>query len=99
MTAEEIIKQLEIEVEENDTELGDYFTELEGTHEILGEIEEVDSKGGYEGGGEYAMRVMYFKNHDVYLKLEGVYYSYHGTDWDDSLQEVRPKEKTVTVYE
>ncbi len=96
MTAQEIISYLK----ENEY-LGSYFAyELEGTtHDLLGKIEEVDSEGDYEGGGEYAMKVLHFVDHDVYLKLEGAYYSYNSTEWDDELKEVRPQEKTITVYE
>lgn len=66
---------------------------------------EVDSKGG-EGQGDYAMTVWAVVPADaepvrqkdktvseaiVYLRLEGFYSSYNGTDWDtDSIQEVAP---------
>lgn len=65
----------------------------------LGEIEEVASRGG-EGEGEDYHHVWHFKDHDVYLMLSGWYQSYHGTDYDgwDSVSQVFPKKKTVTVY-
>lgn len=66
---------------------------------------EVDSKGG-EGQGDYAMTVWAVVPADaepvrqkdktvaeaiVYLRLEGFYSSYNGTDWDtESIQEVAP---------
>lgn len=67
----------------------------------LGEIEEVYAKGG-EGEGEDWERVYYFKDHDVYISVKGAYASHYGCDfddWDEAVSEVRPKEKTITVYE
>jgi hypothetical protein len=34
-----------------------------------------------------------------YFRKEGYYQSHYGTEWDGSVHEVWPKEKTVTVYE
>lgn len=100
MNAQEIINEIRKRANKSGVDLGDFFAyELEGTDEVLGNIVKVDSEGDYEGGGEYAMKVLHFVNHDVYLKLEGVYYSYNGTEWDDEVKEVRPFEKTVIVYE
>ncbi len=65
----------------------------------LGEIEEIAQKGG-EGEGSEWYSVKYFKDHDVYIKIEGYYTSYHGTDFDGGYgDEVKPQEKTITVYE
>lgn len=65
----------------------------------LGEIEEVEQYGGEDMGSEYYV-VQYFKDHDVYIRTDGYYSSYNGTDWEDGYGcEVRPKEKTITVYE
>lgn len=53
-----------------------------------------------EGGSEYCYGV--FKLDDKIYKAEYSYYSYHGNEYDDiaySLREVRPVEKTITVYE
>jgi hypothetical protein len=67
----------------------------------LGPIEEVASKGG-EGEGEEWYVVYHFPKHNIYLKCDGFYQSYNGTEfydgWDDCF-EVKPKEITVTVYE
>jgi len=67
----------------------------------LGPIENVDRKGG-EGEGEEWYTVFYFPKHDVYLKCDGFYESYNGTEfyngWDDCF-EVKPQEKTITVYQ
>ena len=65
----------------------------------LGEVEEVDQYGG-EGQGETWYSVKYFKDHDVYIRTDGYYQSYNGTDFEEGYgQEVRPIEKTIIVYE
>jgi hypothetical protein len=67
----------------------------------LGPIENVDRKGG-EGEGEEWYVVFYFPKHNVYLKCNGYYQSYHGTEfyggWNDCF-EVIPKQVEITVYE
>lgn len=94
MTAEEIIKKLE-----EDYDKSDFWNEDLDT-EDFGEWEMVDEEGGYEGGGEYAHRVVHFKTHDVYIKLEGFYSSYAGTDYEDEeYQIVKPTQRMVTFYE
>lgn len=70
-----------------------------GDKELLGDFEIVDSKGGHEGGGDYAMVVMHFKEHDVYIKEEGYYNSYDGTEWSGNFESVKPLKKEITVYE
>jgi hypothetical protein len=65
----------------------------------LGEMKEVSHYGG-EGEGETWYSVKYFKDHDVYIRIDGYYQSYDGTTFDEGYGvEVRPKEKTITVYE
>ena len=66
----------------------------------LGEIKEVAQRGG-EGEGEVWYSVKHFVDHDVYIKVDGWYSSYHGTDFDgwSSCREVRPEQKVITVYE
>lgn len=67
----------------------------------LGDIEEIARYGG-EGQGETWYSVKHFKDHDVYIRVDGFYSSYNGTDfnggWGDC-SEVRPQQKTITVYE
>lgn len=66
----------------------------------LGEIKEVDQHGG-EGMGSDWYSIKYFPKHDVYVKVEGWYESYNGTDfedWDDACSEVKPSQKLVTYY-
>lgn len=62
--------------------------------------EEVDSYGG-EGQGETWYTVKYFRDHDVYIRVDGYYTSYNGVEFDkgwDACKEVRPRKKTITVY-
>lgn len=62
---------------------------------------EIDQVGG-EDEGSHWHSVKYFKDHDVYIKVTGWYSSYNGTDfesWDEACSEVRPQQKTITVYE
>jgi hypothetical protein len=68
-------------------------------HLGIGDWEEVDQYGG-EGDGERWYSVKYFKDHDVYIKTNGFYSSYNGTDFDYGYgDEVKPVQKTITVYE
>ena len=69
----------------------------------LGECIQVQQHGGGgEGEGENWWVVYHFVEHDVYVRVDGWYQSYEGTDfyegWD-CCKEVRPKEKVITVYE
>lgn len=67
--------------------------------EQLGQIDYVVQEGG-EGQGDTWYAVNYFADHDVYLRTDGYYTSYNGTEFYDGFgSEVRPKEKTITVYE
>ena len=67
----------------------------------IGEWEEIDQYGG-EGQGDTWYSIKYFKDHDVYLKCDGYYQSYNGTEfydgWDN-VYEVKPEQKTITVFE
>lgn len=61
------------------------------------ELLEEESSG--EGGGEYCYGI--FKLKDKFYKAEYSYYSSTGHDYDgilDTLEEVKPVEKLVTVY-
>lgn len=64
----------------------------------LGEVKEVYQRGG-EGEGDYWTSVKYFVDHDVYLKIDGSYTSYNGTEFYEGYgYEVKPREETITVY-
>lgn len=67
----------------------------------LGPINEVHSEGG-EDEGSHWVSVKHFVDHDIYIAVTGYYQSHHGTDFDNGwgcCSEVRPKNKTVVVYE
>lgn len=74
-------------------ELNDYYL----NSRTLGNYEIVEHYAG--GEGEYTFKVIYFKDHDIYVKIEGAYYSYHGTNWENPPFVVKPIQKVVTVYE
>ena len=65
----------------------------------IGNGEIVHEKGGYEGEGEEVIRVIFLKDHNIYFKIGGFYSSYNGTDWESTISQVTPKEKTITVFE
>lgn len=71
-----------------------------GEGEVGFGYEFLQQEGGGEGGSEYCFGVFKFKG-KIY-KAEWSYYSYEGDDYGDivsTLQEVKPVEKTITVYE
>lgn len=90
----EVLKSKELTVENFAYE--DYDSKELG----LGEIEEIHQQGG-EGEGSHWESVKYFKDHNIYIKVTGFYSSYNGTDFDgwSDCSEVKPIEKTITVYE
>ena len=98
MTAQEILEKLPGIFEDiSEFAYSGSLTEDESSAEI-GEIQEVEQHGG-EGKGSEWYSVKYFPKHDVYIKVEGYYSSYHGTDFEDGWgHEVRPAQKTITVY-
>lgn len=64
------------------------------------EYEHLQQEGGGEGGSEYCYGV--FKLGDITYRAEYSYYSYHGCEYDgiqETLKEVKPTVKTITVYE
>lgn len=108
LTANEIRNILIEKMEINEFAYGEYpsgFRTRSGTGtdilDEIGECIEVDSHGG-EGQGEDWHSVKFFPDHNVYLKVEGFYQSYNGTEfyngWGDCF-EVTPKEKVIIVYE
>jgi len=68
--------------------------------EVAGPNKQVFSSGGEDRGSDWR-RVFHFTDHNVYLQIQGYYQSHHGTDFEgwESVKEVTPKEKTITVYE
>lgn len=60
--------------------------------DLVGPHKEVDSYGGEDQGSEW-YTVKHFTDHDVYIRVDGYYSSYNGTDFDgQELQEVFPTE-------
>ncbi len=68
--------------------------DLIGEFEVV--LEDDSDRSGYDT--EQVFRVLYFKEHDVYVKVKGYWNSYGG-DHFESMKEVKPTTKTVTVYE
>ena len=65
---------------------------------ILGNVKCVAEYGG-EGKGEDYWLVAYFEKYDVYIRIDGWYTSYEGSNFDGDPYIVEPKEKVVIVYE
>lgn len=55
----------------------------------LGPVKLIDSKGGYEGGGDHVHRVYHFENWDLYISFEGYYGSYSGKEYT-TCRKVKP---------
>lgn len=65
----------------------------------LGKVVEVEKYGGEDMGSTW-YSVKHFVDHDIYIKTEGYYSSYNGTDFNEGYgTEVRPIEKKVIVFE
>ena len=98
MTREEIVQIFkDANVEDvSDVAYGSIVNPFPG----LGKWKEVDSYGG-EGQGETWWTVIHFKEIDTYIKINGFYTSYDGTQFDGwgELSVVQPRQKTITVYE
>lgn len=78
----------------------EFDKKAEAIFELLPKWKEVAKYGG-EGMGNTWYSIKHFPDHDVYLKVTGYHQSHYGTDIDgwDSVKEVKPEEKTITVYE
>lgn len=63
----------------------------------IGDFEIVHSIGGYEGGGDHREKVIYFKEHALYVKIEGYHSSWGESTWDEEY-EVLPKQVVITEY-
>jgi len=94
-TAEQILLQLKLKGISNE-DLGRQDVDWEETG--LGTVALAEEHGGYEGQGEDCHKVYYFKDHEVYLRIDGFYASYEGSEWDNDPYEVRPQQKQITVY-
>jgi hypothetical protein len=94
LTAKQILEVIESKLSVDEFGYGDFdFDELG-----LGKITTVDHYGG-EGKGEEYWTVYHFKDHDVYIRIDGFYSSYCGVEFYDGYgYEVRPIEKTIIIY-
>lgn len=64
------------------------------------EYKHLQQEGGGEGGAEYCFGI--FKLNGKIYRAEYSYYSHHGHEYDDiinTVREVKPVQKTITVYE
>lgn len=53
-----------------------------------------------ENDSDTISMVLYFPSWDVYIRADGYYSSYSGSDWQDATwYEVKPKEKVIKVFE
>ncbi len=100
LTASEIIEKfIELNYKVNDFAFNELDRDELIDHNL--DYDEVDQYGG-TGQGDTWYAIKYFPQHDVYIKVDGWYSSYNGTNfdgWGHDVYEVRPKEKTITVYE
>ncbi|QNN99277.1 hypothetical protein SEA_FAUST_205 [Streptomyces phage Faust] len=62
-----------------------------------GTVKRIHSSTDYEDGLE--QRIMIIQVGDRHFRKVGYYNSWDSSNWDGDLVEVRPREKTVTVYE
>lgn len=95
LTFKEILSKVEAHYREVEEFAFDHSDDIEG----VGAMEEICQRGG-EGMGDDWYAIKHFPDHDVYIKVSGYYSSYEGTDFGgwDCCTEVRPREKTITVY-
>jgi hypothetical protein len=98
MTAQEILEKLpEIFEDVSEFAYEEDWTDDDNTG--IGDFKEITQYGG-EGKGEEWYSIKYFPKHDIYIRVDGFYTSYNGTDFEEGWgQEVKPVTKTVTVYE
>lgn len=98
LTGKQIIEILKKEIEPH--EFGHNELDLKKIKSLgLGECTVVyDERDGAEF--DVSTMVQHFKDHDVYILLSGYYSSQDGSDFsDDDYRIVRPKEKTIIIYE
>lgn len=100
---QEFYKDDEDNIQDRDYENG--FNEFayaeDGDVPGVGTFKEIEQKGGEDEGSEW-YSIKHFPDHDVYIKVEGYYTSYDGTnfdgEWHGNVYNVRPEKVTITVY-
>lgn len=89
---------VEILKENNISEESFCYQDYEKKELGLGEIKRVDDYGGEDCGSEY-YSVDHFVEHDVYIRVDAWYQSFHGADFYNSeFTQVFPTEVTRTEY-
>jgi hypothetical protein len=78
-------------LDENEKEIASRYVDMHY------EIKEITQVGG-EGEGSDYYYVYHFPTVDMYVRFQGSYQSYHGADYSHCF-EIRPQQKTITVYE
>jgi hypothetical protein len=95
-------KEIIIELKQQNVSVEEFALEYVDDIPEIGPWEKIHKYGG-EGKGETWFVVYYFERHDVYIRIDGYYSSYDGVSfnnsWEDDAKEVKPQEKTITVYE
>lgn len=85
----DIISDYTYHDKENGTETRDFFDP---------EIDLIEEVGGNEGSGEYTCYTVHFKKVDVYIKIEGEYASYCGSEFNHPYFVATPQVQTRVVY-
>ena len=90
MTATEIIREI------NEDIMSWGYNDVVSPNPVVGKFKSVARRGGSDQGTQW-WNVIYFEDHDIYIKIDGYYTSYNGVD-DLEAFEVEPKEVMITVY-
>lgn len=91
----------EVEEDNNWRAKINYWLQYHGIATDIDKIEHVYQQGGEDEGSDWRS-VWCFKEQNVYLEVRGWYQSDEGVEfegWDEAVREVKPVEKTITVYE
>jgi len=98
MNGKELIQNLNNYISRPGKYLDDILRDTDSLKDEFGEVEIVEEIGDTEGGGEKSVKVLHFKDHDVYVKFSGYYTSYDGTTWNDEFKQVYPRKVEVVQY-
>lgn len=94
----ELIKHYDSVSDFYETYKSDDFDEVGGFNVVHEQDRNRDMD--YSNYTEELIKVFYFPNHDVYIKVTGEYSSYSGQEFNGwaSVTETKPEEKTIIVY-
>lgn len=108
LTKDIIQEKIDAYNDEEESSIGDFLTEYANRDDWNGNCKDDDSMfgivtvveeiGGGEGGGETVKIVYYFEKYNQYFQIDGYYTSHYGTEFDDGILEVFPREVVVTQY-